>query len=172
LQTSTDTATLTYNGLAEDPVTLTSSASGVTGPNSGAATFTPTLHAITHTTGGNSASAGSPVGIDLFTNDNASTVGYSGTEGYHEDGYTDSPYNKVLTTIAGTSCAAFATIGAANASNDTVFTATAIASPVAGTCTRVVSDGLAAANHGTGGPQFVVTYTTSSVNASSKHRQQ
>jgi hypothetical protein len=174
LQTSTDTATLTYNGLAEDPVTLTSSASGVSGPNSGAATFSPTLHAITHTTGGNSASAGSPVGIDLFTNDSSSTVGYSGTEGYHEDGYTDGPYNKVLTTIAGTACA-FATLGAANVSNDTVFTATTTpaapsAPPAAGTCTRVVSDGLAAANHGTGGPQFVVTYTTSSVNASSKHR--
>ena len=116
-------------------------------------------------------SAGSPVGIDLFTTDNTSTVGYSGTEGYHEDGYTDSPYNKVLTTINGTSCAAFASLGAANVSNDTVFTATAT-SNTAGTCTRVVSDGLAAANHGAGGPQFVVTYTTSSVNASSKHRRQ
>jgi hypothetical protein len=138
----------------------------------GTATFTPTLAAIAHTTGGNSAAAGAPVGIDLFTTDNTSTIGYSGTEGYHENGYTDAPYNKVLTTIGGTACTAFATLGAANLSNDTVFTATAIASPTAGLCTRVVSDGLAAASHGAGGPQFVVTYTTSQVSGSSKIRHQ
>jgi hypothetical protein len=172
LQTSTDTVTLTYNGLAEDPVMLTSSV--LTGSLSlyGAATFTPTLAAITHTTGGNSAAAGNPVGIDLFTNDNTSPSGYTGTEGYHENGYTDSPYSKVLTTNNGSACTAFATLGAANVSNDTVFTATAIAAPAAGLCTRVVSDGLAAAGHGAGGPQFVVTYTTSQVSGSSKIRHQ
>jgi hypothetical protein len=172
LQTDTDAITLTYNGLAEDPVTLTSSVLTGSVTTAGTATFTPTLTAITHTTGGNSAATGNPVGIDLFTNDNTSPSGYSGTEGYHENGYTDSPYNKVLTTIAGSACTAFATLGAANVSNDTVFTATAIASPAAGSCTRVVSDGLAAANHGAGGPQFVVTYTTSQVSGSAKIRHQ
>jgi large repetitive protein len=172
LQTSTDTATLTYSGLAEDPTTLTSSVLTGSVLTAGTATFTPTLSAITHTTGVNSAAAGTPVGIDLFTNASASPSGYSGTEGYHENGYTDSPYNKVLTTIDGTACTAFAGLGAANVTNDTVFTATAIASPTAGLCTRVVSDGLAAAGHGTGGPQFVVTYTTSQVSGSSKIRHQ
>jgi hypothetical protein len=172
LHGDTDTITLTYNGLAEDPVTLTSSVltGSVTTPGTG--TFTPTLTAITHTTGGLSTLAGTPVGVDLFTTDNTSPSGYTGTEGYHENGYTDSPYNKVLTTINGTSCATFATLSVANASNDTGFTATAIGSPAAGTCTRVVSDGLAAASHGTGGPQFVVTYTTSTVGASAKIRHQ
>lgn len=170
LTTDTDTATLTYSGLAEDPVTLTSSVLTGSVSSAGTATFTPTLAAITHTTGGNSAAAGTPVGIDLYTTSNTSPSGYSGTEGYHENGYTDAPYNKVLTTINGTACTAFASLTPANASNDTVFTATAIASPTAGLCTRVVSDGLLAAGHGTGGPQFVVTYTTSQVGASSKQR--
>ena len=188
LKADTDTATLTYNGLAEDPVTLTSSASGVPGGNAGTATFTPNLQPIGHTSGGNSSLAGTPVGIDLYTLDNTSTAGYSGTEGYHEAGFTDAPYNKMLTTINPASgngdCSAFASLGAANVSNDTVFTATATAN-VAGVCTRVVSDGLAAPGHGINatarapqirvGPTkqtFVVTYTTSSFGQSSKKRRQ
>ena len=171
LQTDTDTITLTYNGLAEDPVTLTSSVLTGSVTTAGTATFTPTLHAIAHTSGGNSAASGTPVGIDLYTTDSGSPVGYSGTEGYHEDGYTDSPYSKVLTTIDGSSCAAFAALSGTNVSGDTVFTATESgATPTAGTCTRVVSDGLAATNHGTGGPQFIVTYSTAQVGASSKKR--
>ncbi|MDB5027687.1 MAG: hypothetical protein JWO66_1376 [Candidatus Eremiobacteraeota bacterium] len=169
-----DTATLNYGGLAEDPVTLSATGSGVT---TATTTFSPTLNAITLIAGGPTTSLGGGPGIDLFTTDNTSTVGYKGTISYSELGYTNPPYNKVLTTIAGTSCAAFATLAAVDTitsvpsrTGQTDFTATAIASPTAGSCSRVVSDGLAAASHGTGGPAFTVTYTTSSVSASSKKR--
>ena len=163
-----DTATLTYGGLAENPVTLSATGTGVT---TGTAAFTPVLGAITWQAGPTSTLGGT--GIDLFTNDNTSTVGYSGTESYIEAGYTGVPYNRTLTTINGSSCAAFATLAAVDnaIAGRTDFTATSAAGPLAGSCIRVVSDGLAAAGHGTGGPSFIVTYTTSSVNASSKIRQ-
>jgi hypothetical protein len=168
-----DTATLNYGGLAEDPVTLSATGTGVT---TATTQFSPTLNAITLIAGGPTTALGGP-GIDLFTNDNTSTVGYSGTISYSELGYTNPPYNKLLTTIDGSTCAAFATIAAVDTitsvpsrTGQTDFTATSIALPTAGQCTRVVSDGLAAASHGIGGPSFKVTYTTSSVSASSKHR--
>jgi hypothetical protein len=169
-----DTATLNYGGLAEDPVTLSATGTGVT---TATTTFSPTLNAISVIAGGPQTSLGGD-GIDLYTNDNTSTVGYKATISYSELGYTNPPYNKVLATIDGSSCAAFATLAAVDTvtsvpsrTGQTDFTATAIASPVAGVCTRVVSDGLAAAGHGTGGPSFKVTYTTSSIGASAAHRQ-
>ena len=163
-----DTATLNYGGLAEDPVTLSATGTGVT---TGTAAFTPVLGAIMWQAGPTSSLGG--IGIDLFTNDNTSTIGYKGTESYSEAGYTGVPYNRTLTTINGSSCSGFATLAAADnvVTGQTDFTVTSIANPAAGTCTRVVSDGLAAAGHGSGGPSFIVTYTTSSVSASSKSRQ-
>jgi len=165
-----DTATLNYGGLAEDPVTLSATGTGVT---TGTATFTAVLQPITLVAGGPVTTlAGGGPGIDLYTNDNTSPTGYKGTISYSEAGYTTTPYNRTLTTINGSSCAAFATEAAVDntGAGQTDFTETAIASPVAGSCTRVVSDGLGAAGHGSGGPQFRVSYTTSSVQASSKHR--
>ena len=184
LQTDTDTATLTYNGLAEDPVTLTSTTPGVTGGNAGTATFTPNLSAIVYAAGPSSLYTGTnPVtaptnqgcgtttacGVDLYA---LSGTGSSGTESYAEPGYTDGPYNKTLTTIDGTSCTAFASLSAADntGTSRTDFLATATTAS-AGVCLRVVSDGLAAANHGTGGPAFVVTYTTLQVKGQGKRRQ-
>jgi hypothetical protein len=162
MTSDTDTLTFNYGGLAEDPVTIQPSAIGVSAPNAPSVTFTPVLHPIAWNAGPTSAAAGNPKGIDLYTSDSTSTVGYTGTESYSEPGFTESPYNKTLTTIAGSSCAAFATLTATDnvGTGRTDFTATSISSPSAGLCTRVVSDGLAAAGHGTGGPSFVVTYTT------------
>jgi len=164
-----DTATLNYGGLAEDPVTLSATGSGVT---TGTATFTAVLQAITLVAGGPTTTlAGGGPGIDLFTTDNTSPIGYSGTISYSEAGYTTTPYNRTLTTINGTSCAAFASESAVDntGAGQTDFTETA-SSNTAGSCTRVVSDGLALAGHGAGGTSFRVSYTTSSVQASSKHR--
>jgi hypothetical protein len=166
--TSSDPAvSFNYTGLAEEAVTVASSGTGVT--SAGTSTFTPTLGAITAPVAPVSALGG--IGIDLYTTDSGSPVGYSGIASYSEAGYTESPYLKTLTTINGSSCAAFATLAATNNANKTDFTATAIASPAAGSCTRVVSDGLTPAGHGSGGPSFVVTYTTSSVSADGKKRQ-
>jgi hypothetical protein len=164
LSGSSDAATLNYGGLAENPVTLAASGTNVTNAQ---ATFTPVLAAIAYAAGPTSVAAGSPRGIDLFTNTNTATTGYSGVESYSEAGYTNTPYNRTLVATPGTSCSAFATVTATDntTSGNTDFTATSIASPVAGLCTLTVGDGLTAPGHTSGGPQFVVTYTTSSVRA-------
>ena len=174
---STNGARFNYGGLAENPVVLASSNADVTA-NSGTAgtgTFTPLLNAITSDgTNPTTAYAGGGPGIDLFTTNNTSALGYSGTVKYGELGFTNTPYNKQLTTNPTGStgaCSTFATIARlANASNETPFTATAIASPVAGVCTVTVTDSLTDQTNPL--PTFKVTYTTSGVNASSKHRQQ
>ena len=174
---STNGVRLNYGGLAENPVALTSSNTDVTANSgtAGGATFTPLLNAITSDAGNPTTfyTGGGP-GIDLFTNDNTSSVGYSGTVSYGELGFTNTPYNKQLTTnpTGNTgACSTFATIATgANASNETPFTATAIASPAAGVCTVTVTDSLTDQPNTL--PTFKVTYTTSGVNASSKHRHQ
>jgi hypothetical protein len=174
---STNGVRLNYGGLAENPVTLSSSNTDVTA-NSGTAgsgTFTPLLNAIT-SDGANpttSYTGGGP-GIDLFTTDNTSSIGYTGTVKYGELGFTNTPYNKQLTTNPTGStgaCSTFATIATgSNTSNETPFTATAIASPAAGVCTVTVTDNLTDQTNTL--PTFKVTYTTSQVGASSKHRRQ
>jgi len=171
---STNGATLNYGGLAENPVTLASSNADVTA-NSGTAgtgTFTPVLNAIT-SDGTNSTTAytGGGPGIDLFTLDNTSSIGYCGTVKYGELGFTNTPYSKQLTTnpTGNTgACSTFASLATgANVTNETPFTATATAN-VTGVCTVTVTDSLTDQTNGL--PTFKVTYTTSSVSASSKHR--
>jgi hypothetical protein len=170
LTDNTQVITLTYGGLAENPVVLASSNADVTA-NSGTAgtgTFTPLLNAITSDAGNSTTTLGG-VGVDLYTNDNTSPVGYSGTVKYGELGFTNSPYNKVLSTTGGAGCSGFATIATlANATNETPFSATSIASPVAGVCTITVTDNLS--DQPSALPTFKVTYTTSQVTGSSKKR--
>jgi len=169
LLASTDTLSLVYNGLAENPVTFTSSAGGVSGPSAGTATFTPTLQPVSWVSGPTSLAAGSPKGIDLFTSDSTSNVGYTGTESYSEPGFTNAPYNKQLGVTGASACAAFATLATGpNSAGATPFTATSIASPVAGLCTLTVTDNLTDQPNTL--PTFVVTYTTSSVGADGKRR--
>jgi hypothetical protein len=173
---STNGVRLNYGGLAENPVALSSSNTDVTA-NSGTAngaTFTPLLNAIT-SDGANPTTfyTGGGPGIDLFTTDNTSSVGYSGTVKYGELGFTNTPYNKQLTTNPTGStgaCSTFATLATgANTSNETPFTATATAN-TPGVCTVTVTDNLTDQTNPL--PTFKVTYTTSGVSASSKHRQQ
>jgi hypothetical protein len=174
---STNGARLNYGGLAENPVVLASSNADVTA-NSGTAgtgTFTPLLNAITSDgTNATTAYSGGGPGVDLFTTDNTSSIGYSGILKYGELGFTNSPYNKQLTTnpTGNTgACSTFATLATgANVSNETPFTATVIASPAVGVCTVTVTDSLTDQPNAL--PTFKVTYTTSSVNASSKNRHQ
>lgn len=161
----TDTATLNYGGLAENPATLAATGTGVT---TATATFTPVLNAITGDAGNSTTSLGG-TGIDLFTTDSTSPLGFSGSVSYGEFGFTNTPYNKQLSVTGGAACSTFATVAAgADASNETPFTATAIASPVNGQCTLTVTDTLTDQPNAL--PTFKVTYTTSSVSASGKHR--
>jgi hypothetical protein len=169
---NTDTITLNYGGLAENPVTFSSSGTNLS--SAGTATFTPTLNAIVGA-GGNPISAAGGTGIDLYTTSSGSPVGYTGTVAYSEHGFTDSPYNKVLSATAGTcslggplSTYASATTPS-NLSGATDFTYSAtVSSPVPGVCPFTVTDGLTDQTNTL--PTFVVTYTTTQFGAQSKHR--
>jgi hypothetical protein len=160
--------TLLYDGLAENAVTIASSGTGLT--SAGTATFTPVLSAITSVAGNPTTTfTGGGVGIDLYTTNSASAVGYTGTVRYKEAGFTDAPYAQSLSLVVGASCGTFATVSAGtNASNATPFTATAIASPTNGVCTETVTDGLSDQTNTL--PTFTVTYTATSVGATAKNR--
>jgi hypothetical protein len=165
MKTSTDTITFNYGGLAENPVTLASSGTGL--GTAGTATFTPLLNAIAYSSGPTSAAGGK--GVDLFTTNSSATLGYSGTEAYSEAGFTDSPYNMQLSVTGTGACSGFATVSrGANASGATPFTATTTSTPSAGSCTLTVTDSLTDQTNAL--PTFVVTYTISSLSGSSKYR--
>ena len=130
---STDTFALNYGGLAIPTATLTASA---TGAASGTATFTPTLQPIVYSGPIN----GSTPEVDLYA-----SSGYGSTFSFNasEVGWTNAPYGKSLSVNAST-CSTFATAaaGADAPASGTPIAVTAIASPVAGTCTMTVSDPL------------------------------
>ncbi len=168
-------ATVRYDGLAENPVTLTASAPGVTSitasiqPNLNAPVFNGTV-----ATPSGVALPGSAE-IDLF---NTSGIGSTGTESFTESGWTNSPYGQALLVTATPSCtsagplSSFAAVSAGSNSttNGTPFTATESgATPTAGACPVTVGDGLST-NSTDGSATLTVTYTTSSIGASSKHR--
>lgn len=163
-----DTRNLAYDGLAENPVTLTASATGVT---SGTASTYPTLNAPVF-----NSSQATPSGValtssaevDLFS---PTGIGSTGTESFTESGWTNSPYNHALTVSAGT-CPAFESFSAGTNSttNGTPITVSVTGTPSANSCTATVKDGLTA-NTTDGSANLAVTYTTSAITASSKHRQ-
>jgi hypothetical protein len=182
------TRVFAYDGLAENPLTLTASASGAT---NGTAPFQPNLNAPVF-----NGSQATPTGvalsgsaeIDLFS---ASGIGSTGSESFTESGWTNSPYNHALifantgactsgAGISATSMADIATIaaGANSTANGTPFTAT-IASgaglPKAGSCPSRISDGLGTTTGGSNttgsSTTLTVTYTNVSITGSSKRRQ-
>ena len=181
LTTATGAAVLDYDGLAENPVTITASASN--GATSGTAPFQPNLNAPAF----NAASpADLPTGVALTTGAeidlfNTSGIGSTGTESFTESGWTDSPYAHALTATAGscsslsplaTALSQFATIsiGTNDTTNGTPITATESgATPTAGSCAVTVADGLTS-NTTDGSATLTVTYTTSGITANGKHR--
>lgn len=169
LTASTDTVSLAYGGLAENPVTLTSSGTNLN--SAGTATFTPLLNAIvpdaSNPTSTYTPCASSPCyGLDLFTIDSSASAGYSGTLKYQELGYTDSPYNHVLSTSP--SGCSFAGEGTpANANDKTSFNFVATSATV-GHCVVTVTDGLT--DQTNAAPTFVLTYVTSSFSGNDRPR--
>jgi hypothetical protein len=175
-----DTASFAYDGLAENPVTLTASASTV--GTSAFAGFYPTLNPPVF-----NASAATPSGvalsgpaeIDLFA---TTGIGSTGTEYFTETGWTNSPYNHALThaetgaCVSGSGLAtamsqiATITVGANDTTKGTPIIATVATSPTVGSCPSTITDGLSS-NLTEGSTGLTVTYTTSSISASSKHRQ-
>jgi hypothetical protein len=157
-----------YDGLAENPVTITASASTAT---SGTAPFQPTLNAPVFNSSQATPSGVALTGsaeIDLFT---LSGIGSTGTESFTELGWTGSPYGHALSIIGTPACTSIATVsaGSNDTTNGTPFTATVVASPTAGLCTATVGDGLSS-NTTDSTATLTVTYTTSGITANSKHR--
>ncbi len=168
LHNDTDVVKLHYAGLAENQKTITAAATGAT---NGTANFQPTLQAISPSSG---------TEIDLYVDSTTGGTGSSGTQNFTEAGFTGSPYNQLFnvtfspTSGFATPCTQIATVSQGTGSNGGKLTATAPAAatpPAAGSCDLTINDGLTQGGH-TSTAVTVVTYTTSSVGASSKKRHQ
>jgi hypothetical protein len=172
-----DSKAFNYDGLAENPVTLTASATGAT---NGTAPFQPNLNApafnSSQATPAGVALTGSPE-IDMFA---PTGIGSTGSESFTESGWTGTPYNHALTFANTGACAvtglatsmsqiASISVGPNSTTNGTPFTATVVGSPTAGSCPSTISDGLTS-NLTDGSVALTVTYTTSSVNTNSRRR--
>jgi hypothetical protein len=166
LHNNTDVVKLHYAGLAENQKTITAAATGST---NGTANFQPTLQAITPSSG---------TEIDLYVDSTTGGTGSSGTQNFTEAGFTGAPYNQLfnvtftITSSFSTPCNQIATVSQGTGSNGGKLTATAPAAatpPLAGSCDMVVNDGLTQGGH-VQTAKTVVTYTTSSVGASSTKR--
>lgn len=122
LLSSSDTAGLTYTGLAIAPATISASASGAT---TATAQFAPT-HGITY---------GGPLN---GTTPEIALTATNGTGSFtaSEAGWTNAPYNHALNASA-SGCA---TVGATTPASGTAFTVSVASSPAAGTCTLTLTD--------------------------------
>jgi hypothetical protein len=166
LHNDTDTVKLHYAGLAENVKVITVAATGATNQT---ANFQPTLQAITPASG---------TEIDLYVDSTAGGTGSTGGQTFTEAGFTGAPYNQSFTWTFNptatfvTPCNQIATMTPASGTGGGVFTATAPTAatpPAAGSCDFVINDNLTQGGH-VQTAKTVVTYTTSSVSASSKHR--
>ena len=169
LHNDTDTVKLHYAGLAENVKTITVTATGATTNNS--TTFQPVLQPITPASG---------TQIDLYVDSTTGGTGSTGSQAFTEAGFTGATYQQsfsfTFTPTSGfvTPCNQIATISQGTGANVGVFTATAPTAatpPAAGKCDLVINDNLTQGGH-TSTATTVVTYTTSSVSASAKHRKQ
>jgi hypothetical protein len=152
LTQSSDTMTFTYGGLAIAPVTVTASANGAT---NGAVTFTATLQPL----------ASSVAEIDLY-NANSGQPGYSGSLSLTQSGWIGNPYGNFASYALGGSsnnCGSYAVSPASGTA--ATYTVSVGATPVAGTCTLTLTGA-----PGTATQAIVLTYTSSSIGVSSKHR--
>ena len=158
---------LHYAGLAENVKTITVAATGATTNNS--TTFQPVLQAISPASG---------TQIDLYVDSTTGGTGSTGSQTFTEPGFTGATYQQsfsfTFTPTSGfvTPCNQIATISQGTGANVGQFTATAPTAatpPAAGKCDLVINDNLTQGGH-TSTATTVVTYTTSSVSASSKHR--
>jgi hypothetical protein len=164
LHNDTDTVKLHYAGLAENVKTITASATGAT---NGTTNFQPTLQAITPSSG---------TEIDLYVDSTTGGTGSSGTQTFTEAGFTGAPWNQTfsstftITSGYATPCNQIATIS--QGPGNGLFTATAPTAatpPAAGSCDLTINDNLTQAGH-TSTATTKVTYTTSGIGVSGKHR--
>jgi hypothetical protein len=128
LLSSGDIATLSYNGLAIVPATITASATGAT---AGTGTFTPALQPVVIKT--TDTLNPSYVGVDLYA---TSGAGSTATFTASEMGWTNAPYNKTLSASTASDCSTIATLP----TSGTSFTVTVASSPSAGNCAATIRD--------------------------------
>ncbi len=145
LLSSSDTATLNYTGLAVAPITITAQSANAMPVTAG---FSPTLAPIVYT---GPLNAGHPEIDFSAASGTGSTFGFSATE----LGWTNAPYNKVLTLVPPAACSGILNLATSTLSG-VAFTENVAASPVAGTCSAALNDG--AGQSLSGGITF--TYTT------------
>jgi hypothetical protein len=137
---STDVLTLKYGGLAIATATLSASATGAT---SATAAFAPTRAAIVYSGPLN----GTTPEIDLYA---PTGTGASGTFTASEVGWTGATYGKALTATT-SGCGS---IGTVSPNSGTSFTFSVASTPLVGSCTITLSDGLGETQNITG------TFTT------------
>jgi hypothetical protein len=166
LTSSSSTATFCYLGLAESAVTLTASAPGAT---SATTTFAPTLNVpLSGTT------TGAFVGDDAQLSATTGT-GSTGDIYWSENGFTNAPYDQVLsvdtsasTCTTGGPYGTFASIAPVQTGAATVFIVSAASPYTPGLCTIPVWDGVTGSNAYTP-PSFKASYTTSGFTVDGKH---
>jgi hypothetical protein len=150
---STDVVTLAYGGLTESPKTLAASRPGpvTIGTAAVATTNAPIVY--------NGPLNGTTPEIDLYA---PTGVGSSGTLGLTQTGFTNAPFAMAYSAVPNAACASIATV---SPSAGTTFTVTALAAPVAGSCS------ISFVNQVSGQSQaVVVTYTSAQTGIQGKHR--
>jgi hypothetical protein len=187
LTSDTSAAHFCYGGLAENPQTLSASASGAT---SGTGAFQPVLAVPVELAG-----SATPADVAVDSDGNGrgdialfatSGTGSTGSITYTEAGWTDSPYEQALDGFANLACGGggesfsnYATGpgGTVNGSSGTVFTVTAIGSPSAASCPLTITDALLSNSTdsnglGDGVPlvELDTSYTSSSFNVNAHKR--
>jgi hypothetical protein len=164
LASSTDASnvTISYGGMDIAPAALTASTSAGALTAVGSVTFAPTVASISYSGPLNGSSQPE---IDLY----APLSGGTGSTGSFTDsqsGWTNAPYNQSIgeSDTCDSAGNTIATYAQTTGTNGTAWTATAIASPVAGTCTATLTGG--------GGATLAVktTYTSGSIGVNVAHR--
>lgn len=140
-----------YGGIAENPQTLSASATGAT---SGTGSFQPVLSAPVE-----SAGSATPTGVAFDSDSNGngdialfavSGTGSTGSVTYTEVGWTEYPYEQALDAFANLACSSGSSyssygnpaVTVASGASGTVVTVSAIASPTAAACPLTISDAL------------------------------
>jgi hypothetical protein len=126
LLSSSDVVTLSYTGLTVAPVSISATATGAT---TGNGRFAPTLQPIVVTT--SDSLNPSFAGVDFYA---TSGAGSSGSFATSEAGWTNNPYNRLLTVTPASGCT---DIGSTSQVANNSFIANAAGAPSPGTCTVV-----------------------------------
>lgn len=153
---------ISYGGMDIVPAALTASIGAGPLTASGGVTFSPAVGSISYTGPLNSSSLPE---LDLYAPLDGGT-GSTGTFIDSQSGWTESPYDQTIgeNDTCNSGGNAIATYGQTTGNNGTAWTGTAVASPVAGTCTATLTGGAGATL------AVTTTYTSGDIGISLRHR--